>query len=304
MMSATARLKASAASVFVGMPVARGIRPETVLAILSMFQRLPERGIDVSFQPSGGPTCELARAEAVSVCLEANATHYFSLDADVVLDAEVLQQMLELDLDVVVGVYRGRRPPFFGSFVFLPLTGASPIVHASGARTLEIAAAGLGCALIKRRVFERLHELHSELRFVSARDRHCVGLFNPTIGPDPSAGHEIPRLYVDDYAFWPRVRAAGFQVHALLDATVDHDGVVGCFGDYFPRTPAEAERLRRADELARALVAGAGELTPAQLALFTATIMQAERSSPALDEVRSAIALDALAIGAGLGGSP
>jgi phenolic acid decarboxylase len=110
-----------------------------------------------------------------------------------------------------------------------------------GHRVIEVEAAGLGCALIARRVILAPQEKHPELRFFHwtkespeiqfAQDRQRWALFNQEVREVDGA----PRYLGEDYAFFHRVRAAGLRVECLVDAVIAHDGVAHSLAELFDR---------------------------------------------------------------------
>jgi hypothetical protein len=117
---------------------------------------------------------------------------------------DVLTRLAAHDVDVVSGLYLGRGAPHWplifshfderGAHLHL-LTGQEPAL-------LPIAAAGMGCCLIRMSVFDRLERPYFRLGEMNAED------------------------WSDDLGFFQRVQAAGIQSYCDLACRVGHIGTV------------------------------------------------------------------------------
>jgi hypothetical protein len=150
-------------------------------------------------------------------------------DDDISADAETIVEMLSADADCILATYAQRMPPH--RITVHTLEGRDPRTvptrrTSKGGRILEVASGGLGCALVRRRVVETLCERHRELVFEDGATTH-VKIFEEDIvdldGQRRSVG--------EDVAFYGRVRAAGFKVECLADATINHDGTIANLGE-------------------------------------------------------------------------
>jgi hypothetical protein len=137
-----------------------------------------------------------ARAHACS--------HVLFLDDDMAFRPSMLTQLAAHDVDIVSGLYVGRAAPHYplifshfddrGAHLQL-LTGEEP-------RVLPIAAAGLGCCLVRMTVFDRLEPPYFRLGELNTQD------------------------WSDDLGFFKRVQAAGVQSYCDLECRVGHIGTV------------------------------------------------------------------------------
>ncbi len=204
-----------------------------------ILQRYPSARFDVK----PGTLLSIARAELASAFEQSGCDYWLSLDQDIEFDLDVLQGLLAADGDVVLATY-----PMRGAPDVMPLgfgrheLNALPFRTTSlGHRVIEIEAAGLGCALIARRVVLVLQEKHPELRFFHwtkespevefASERQRWALFNQEVRDVDG----MPRYLGEDYAFFHRVRAAGLRVECLVDAVIAHDGVAHSLAELFDR---------------------------------------------------------------------
>ena len=206
----------------IAMPLGRGHGADgyCVGSLLQIVAALGARGIPVRFDHLSQGPIEYARAELVGRMLATPSTHLLFLDGDVCVDPSVVLDMLAVDLDSVSAVYAMRQDP---RQLLVHFERDAPITTVHGHRVLEIELAGIGCTLVKRRVFERLFELHPELAYDSDTipgRQHCsMFSFLQRVTDVP---HKHPS---EDHCFFRRARDAGFRLHALLDATVIHDRI-------------------------------------------------------------------------------
>ncbi len=106
------------------------------------------------------------RENLVKTALKAlNYTHLFFLDDDVLPPVDIIPQLVAADLDIVCGLYMAKKAKAergLAAWVALP-EGLRSIEYDQNRdgqerRWVECDVTGLGCAMIKRHVFERLSE--------------------------------------------------------------------------------------------------------------------------------------------------
>jgi hypothetical protein len=178
------------------------------------------------------PCCTLlalARSVQATRFVASGCEWMLCLDDDISADPDTIVEMLSADADCILATYAQRMPPH--RITVHTLDGRDPRTVPTrttpkGSRVLEVASGGLGCALVRRRVIETLGERHRELVFEDGATTH-VKLFEEDIidldGQRRSVG--------EDVAFYGRVRAAGFKVECLADATINHDGTIVNLGE-------------------------------------------------------------------------
>jgi hypothetical protein len=135
------------------------------------------------------------------------------LDDDMAFPAQTLTQLAAHDVDVVSGLYVGRMAPHF-PLIFSHFEDRGAHLHVlrgDEPRLLPIAAAGLGCCLVRVSVFDRLERPYFRL------------------------GELNTDVWSDDLGFFKRVQAAGIQSYCDLDCCAGHIGTVVVWPD---RTPA------------------------------------------------------------------
>jgi hypothetical protein len=219
--------------------------PRGIVTARCVMKRLSELGLAGVLDVV--PCCTLlalARSVQATRFLASGCEWMLCVDDDISADAETIVEMLSADADCILTTYAQRMPPH--RITVHTLDGGDPRTvptrrTPNGGRVLEVASGGLGCALVRRRVVETLFARHRELVFEDGATAH-VKIFEEDIvdldGQRRSVG--------EDVAFYGRVRAAGFKVECLADATINHDGTIANLGEildsHLPLGPGEELR--------------------------------------------------------------
>lgn len=195
------------------------------------------------------PCCTLlalARSVQATRFLASGCEWMLCIDDDISADADTIVEMLSADADCILATYAQRMPPH--RITVHTLEGRDPRVVPTrrtpkGGRVFEVASGGLGCALVRRRVVEALCERHRELVFDDGATTHVKIFEEDIVDLDGQ-----PRSVGEDVAFYGRVRAAGFKVECLADATINLDGTIANLGEILdsPLPPAPEEEPRDA----------------------------------------------------------
>ena len=213
-------------SVFIALPVYIGLQARTFQAIMGCFS---QARIHVHLL-GGCPEIAKARSELVAVFLESECEHLLFVDSDIGFGPEVLRDLLDCNAALVTATYKEKASPHnwtcegAGTLVSLPLSyqGRRRL------RTIPILRAGLGLTLIRRDVFTSIQAFNRNLFYQSeASQKQVCHMFAPMIERDSA---RIPRLLSEDTAFYFRARQVGIQPHCLIDATIDHSGVIANLG--------------------------------------------------------------------------
>ena len=150
----------------VAIPTYSDLPPEAALSVTRACLVAQKRGYDID--SVGCTQRELlchARNRIIEGFLSTSATHLFCLDADIVLPNYALTALVEADQDVVTGIYFQKEPPYRP--VIMVKGGFSRrrkkerglhsfIIEWPENTIFPIDAAGMGCCLIKREVFEKI----------------------------------------------------------------------------------------------------------------------------------------------------
>jgi hypothetical protein len=153
------------------------------------------------------PNIEVARSLLISRFREEKFANYvFLRDDDIDIAPEVVYSMISADAPAVLVPYRLRKKDRF-DVVF--------------DESKNLMWGGLGCALIRRDVIDRLWEDYfGELHFYQDGELK-VHLFRQMF-----ANVNGTREYMkEDHSFWHRVRTCGFKLLALEGQKITHAGI-------------------------------------------------------------------------------
>lgn len=242
--------------------------PAGCRTIRSAVKLLHERGIRASVDVDAGATLlSLSRSSMAARFLDTGAKHLWFVDDDIYTPSETVLAMLSADADVVFVPYRQRYAPY--PFVVRFRTGetvhnapmrhmpckCSVRAHLGAARPeyrrfLEVESGGLGCALIARRVIEKLFDVHRELQWFDADGKRQCWIFREELHEDPPNDRGLAdeldparrrHPVGEDIAFMQRACAAGFTVEAMIDAEIIHGGVRSDLGRSMDESRADTQ---------------------------------------------------------------
>ena len=182
-------------------PTAKYIEVETFKSIYDLT--IPD-GYELDFQYFYGYRVDQVRNLIADWAK--NYDYLFSVDSDIVLPKNTLENMIAANKDIISGLYIQRNEEFHILEVYfdMPNGGVENIPwdmirHNS---VVEIAACGMGCALIKSEVFRRMQYPHYEYK--------------------PALNHN--HTMSEDIDFCLKARSLGFKVYADPSILCDHVG--------------------------------------------------------------------------------
>lgn len=158
-------------SVLVCIPTDRDIDSRTVEAA---FAICANHAGGASFRTVRAHPTDRCREQCVELFLASSHSHLFFIDSDVVPPPDALERMLATERPLVTGIY----PIMVGRTLCAAVArrvgpDAYGFFHDFPDEPFEADAAGLGCCLIAREVFERVPA--PWFRFVSRPDGHQTG---------------------------------------------------------------------------------------------------------------------------------
>ena len=127
--------------------------------------RLSTLGHDADYKPRTGYGCAMARNRIAADALNAHYDYVLMVDNDIAFKPDALGMLLEHDADVALGYYLNRYARGESRYTTLYRLGwgwsmyeASELreLREQGQHSIEVKGGGMGCALIKASVFERL----------------------------------------------------------------------------------------------------------------------------------------------------
>lgn len=138
------------------------MEPETVQSLW----RLDRCGHDVDLRVRFGYGVAMARNRGADHALSSGYDWLFAVDADVSLPTDALANLLEHDTDVCLGYYRNRWSnsddpktclvPLGSDWTARHSVAELRAMRESGIHTLRVNGGGMGCALVRTSVFERI----------------------------------------------------------------------------------------------------------------------------------------------------
>lgn len=151
------------------------------------------------------PLIHVARARIAAKFLEGDCDWLFLRDDDIDVSSSTIQSMIDMNVNCTIAPYLVRNTDRF-----------DVVFDESG----NVVWAGLGCALIRRSVIEKLWAEHYEELHFYEEHRLRVGIFRDFFAEIDG----VRRLLKEDHAFWYRVRAAGYSINVLDSSIVNHAG--------------------------------------------------------------------------------
>lgn len=240
-------------NLFVSIPSARGILPDTMWNVFDMRTALEEAGHQLHGASVYRMPLDLARSELATVFLSTTCDVNLLLDDDVQIDARWIVRLVEAvgsGCDVLSVPCRLRDHSHGGTHEMTGLFNVRPVgmpVDRYGLRLLECESTGLGAVLVQRKVMERLFEVDKKYLSRLMPGRDSAAIFMSSVEPARSLVAAAPPdanvLMLDDMIFSLKLRKENFLIHAAFEASSTHDGMAGCFAD-------EMEKIDRARQRA------------------------------------------------------
>lgn len=223
--SEAAWLERADVRVLIASPSYAGFSPGFVSSMLSTSEALRARGIKLGFHCQYQAEIALARALLLQEFMtgartRGSWTHLLMVDSDIGWRAETLLRMLDRDVDFIVAA-----PPLKNCAPEFAIRDMGPwsLPDVDGAEvdgTIQVPAAGVAFALLRRVVIERISIAHPEL--------HCSDGFYCLFDPIVMAGNRA----TEDIAFCIRWRRVGGTIWLLRDAPLEHHGPFTFTGNY------------------------------------------------------------------------
>ena len=198
----------------IAMPSLDYMHSETVISLTRLIMRLKDEGVDFDVEIKTGTLVYVARDRIAYKAIDEGFTHVLWLDADMVFNDDLLDDLMFCEKDFVSGIAHGRRPPHY-SCVFYSLEPPLRFEEYPN-NTFEIAGSGFGCVLMSVECLK------------AVRDR-----FGTCFCPE--------RILGEDLAFCQRLHECGFKMYAEPTVRLGHIGHITIY-------PEDMERWARTIE--------------------------------------------------------
>ena len=190
-------------------------------SLLALKDACVARGVRLHTELGGGEALiGRGRATMMAAFLASPATHLLFVDADVGFPPEAVFRLLELEKQVIGGVYPKRAQAPGGPLAL----EVDLLVGEEEAPVRRVAAVGAGFLMIRRAAAERIGAGYPQLRarlgdVHGSRAAEAAMVFDTLIDPDTG------EYLADHQAFCRRWRDLGGEVWAAFDLGLTHIGV-------------------------------------------------------------------------------
>lgn len=166
-----------------------------------------------------------ARNDGVHGFLESGFEYLLFADSDLQFDYTNIDKLLAANKDIVCAMYPHKKLDLAWSAHFFPgVEGGEPEGDLQ-----QVAAMGMGLALIKRNVFlemqKKLPEIGHRETWSHGKGQWKYGYFQERVLIDAEAGHPEPTWFTEDFFFCYMARKCGFKIYTDTSFYLrHHDG--------------------------------------------------------------------------------
>ena len=185
----------------IAIPTLDYIHYEFMKCLTALVMRLKDQHIAFDVQIEGGTLVYVARDKLANKAINDGYTHVLWLDADMIFNADVVDDLMFSGKDFVSGIYHARRTPHFSClFKSINLCNLERYEDDDYPKdTFEIAGCGFGCVLMKTDVLKAVNHTHKTC-FLPMKD------------------------YGEDIAFCKRATDIGIKIYAEPGVRLGHIG--------------------------------------------------------------------------------
>lgn len=177
-----------------------------VKSLLGLCRKLDEDEIEYDVRIHGGTLVYHGRDALATAAIEGGYTDVLWLDADMVFQDTVVEDLQFCGKPMVTGIAHGRRPPHL-SCLFTKIYPEVERFTEYPSKPFKVAGCGFGCVLMKTEI----------LRAVKERHGTC---FFPT------------RELGEDLAFCQRATEGGWEIWAEPTVRLGHIGHIAIYPEY------------------------------------------------------------------------
>jgi hypothetical protein len=177
-----------------------------VNSLMALTKKLNEEGIDYHVKLHGGTLVYHGRDALAKLAIEGGFTDVLWLDADMVFQDTIVEDLQFSGKPFVSGIAHGRRPPH-QSCLFSEIFPGIQRFTEYPTDTFRVAGCGFGCVLIKTEILKVVRERHGTCFF-----------------PTMELG--------EDLAFCKKATDAGYEIWAEPSVRLGHIGHIAIYPEY------------------------------------------------------------------------
>ena len=186
----------------IGIPTHDYMHAEFVKCLSALLIRLTQQGVPFDVDINNGTMVHVARDKIACKAINREYSHVLWLDADMIFQPTIYEDLMDCGRDFVTGIAHSRRPPYV-SCLFKRIDDLDHLERYDDmdypAEPFEVAGCGFACVLIKTEV----------LKAVQINYKTCF----------------LPDLqWGEDLTFCKRARAMGFSIYADPCVRLGHIG--------------------------------------------------------------------------------
>lgn len=178
-----------------------------VESLTKLVRRLEADGIDFDVEFKGGTLVYVGRDNLAKRAISDDYSHILWLDADMVFNEDLFDDLLDNGKDIVTGIAHSRRAPY-PSCIFTEIYPTATVFSGEyPTEAFKIAGCGMACCLMKVDVLRAIWERHDTCFF-----------------PTTKLG--------EDLAFCQRATEGGWEIWADPFVKVGHVGQMVIYPEY------------------------------------------------------------------------
>ena len=186
----------------IAVPAHDYIHVDFVKCLMKLTEKLKKDGVDFEYMINSGTLVYIARDKLARHAINNNFTHVLWLDADMVFEDTILDDLMFSGKDFVTGIAHARRKPYL-SCIFKSLITCEHITEYPS-EPFRIAGCGFACVLIKTEIL-----------------KDVMMSFKTCFLPQMSLG--------EDLAFCDRAHYCGYEIWAEPTVRLGHIGHVAIY---------------------------------------------------------------------------
>lgn len=145
----------------VGIPTLDYMNAEFVKCLTALIQRLHDDGVDHEVYVLPGTLVYMAREQIALKAIHNDYTHVLWLDADMVFEPSILDNLLNNGKRFVTGIYHSRRGSYASNIYKMVIPGVKVERFEDYPDELfQIAGCGFGCALTEVSLLREMRDKH------------------------------------------------------------------------------------------------------------------------------------------------